>query len=87
MSDDGDVQSVSHKERVLFTASFMLGLMAMYLMIGWIQNDNLQAVMLPTPVDLWIDFRWLGYPFTSLCCPYLGPPLAYSKTNDASGVG
>ena len=53
---------MSARSRALLTLGFMGGLMGMYLTIGWLRlGTGVEAAMLPTAVDEWVDFSigWL----------------------------
>ena len=56
-----ELQPVGRRERVAFTVTFMLSLMALYLVIGWVQVDNREALLLPSFIDDWVPFSvgWL----------------------------
>ena len=66
-----DTQPVKPAERVVLTVSFMLGLMALYLLIGWLQADAPESVLLPSPIDDWVPFSlaWLPLYLCALPSP------------------
>ena len=55
------IQPITAKARVLLTGGLMVGLMALYLTIGWVEADSAQPTLLSTGIDDWVPFRieWL----------------------------
>lgn len=67
-------QPVRPGERVLLTLSFMLGLMALYLVIGWLHADDPGSLLLPTRIDDWVPFSLAWLPLYLFMLPMSWAP-------------
>jgi len=71
---NADLQPVGHRYRVVFTVSFMVGLMALYLLIGWLHVGEQEALLLPTVIDDWVPFSLAWLPLYIFMLPMSWAP-------------
>ena len=70
----GDLQPISARGRVGLTISFMVGLMALYLTIGWFQIEGREAMLFPTVIDDWVPFSLAWLPLYLFMLPISWAP-------------
>ena len=71
---NGEIQRITNQGRTLFTLSFMVGLMAIYLVIGWFPIDSGEPILLPTAIDDWVSFSVVWLPLYLFMLPISWAP-------------
>ena len=70
----GDLQPVAVWERVGLTIGLMVGLMALYLIIGWFQIEGREQYMFPSVIDDWVPFSLAWLPLYLFMLPISWAP-------------
>ena len=71
---NADIQPVGRRSRTVFTIGFMVGLMVLYLLVGWLRVEDQDMLLLPTVIDDWVPFSLAWLPLYIFMLPMSWAP-------------